>query len=236
MQHIDNFFTSLPAACLVAAIIGATAAYATAYAADVAETLEEDQALLPEIARSFLRGGVANSGRRYATVITAIVCGSLPLWSTISIPILAVLIALAVPASIMDIRLLIIPEEFTWALLFTGALLSPWNSGAEDAILGAAVSAGVMWTTMTALEYRTGLPLRAGGDVAAAAAGGAWVGMFASGMFILVACAIFTAYTFLTSTSSKGHRWVPMGPALLAAIPLAPVTMPIVEAVAMRAL
>lgn len=236
MQDIATFLAGLPAACLAAAVIGAAAAYATAFAADVAETLDEEAALVPEMALALLRGGVSDGGRLRAAVVCALLCGSLPLWSTISFPVLALLIALAVPASVMDARLLVIPEEFTWALLFAGALLSPWHSGAEDAILGAAIASGVTWITMAAMEYKTGLPMRAGGDIAAAAAGGAWVGMLASGVFVFSACVIFMAYTVATGTSSGGRRWVPMGPALLAAIPLTPVLMPLVEAAAVRAL
>jgi prepilin signal peptidase PulO-like enzyme (type II secretory pathway) len=153
----------------------------------------------------------------------------------IPLPVLAVLIALAVPASVMDVRLLIIPEEFTWALLFAGALISPWHFGAEDAIIGAAIACGVTWITMTLMEYRTGLPMRSGGDIAAAAAGGAWVGMAPSGVYVLCACAIFAACAALSGALSE-KRFLPMGPALLAAIPVAPVFNGWIETLVARGL
>ncbi|MCS4089830.1 prepilin peptidase [Rhizobium sp. BK176] len=207
---------------VVAAIIGAAAAYATAFAADVAETLPEDGHLLPEMGRALLRGGVANGGRLRYGLVSALICAAVPLLAAIPLPVLAVLIALAVPASVMDARLLIIPEEFTWALLFAGALLSPWHFGAEDAVVGAAIACGVTWMTMTLMEYRTGLPMRSGGDIAAAAAGGAWVGMASSGVYVMSACVIFTVCAALSGALSE-KRFLPMGPALLAAIPVAPV-------------
>jgi prepilin signal peptidase PulO-like enzyme (type II secretory pathway) len=206
----------------VAAILGAATAYATAFAADVAETLPEDGHLLPEMGRALRRGGVPNGGRLGIVVISAFLCAAIPLLVAIPLPALAVLIVLAVPGSVMDARLLIIPEEFTWALLFSGALLSPWHVGAEDAVIGAAIACGVTWITMTLMEYRTGLPMRSGGDIAAAAAGGAWVGMASSGVYLLSACVIFAACAALSGALSE-KRFLPMGPALLAAIPVAPV-------------
>ncbi|MDW9478772.1 hypothetical protein GOB57_08645 [Sinorhizobium meliloti] len=236
MQDIVIPFIGLPVECLAAAALGAGTAYLTAFAADVADTLPEDGVLLPEMARALLHGKVHNRGRMRTVIFSAVLCGLVALLATIPFPVLAVLIALAVPAGVMDVRLLIIPEEFTWALLFAGALLSPWHSGAEDAILGAALASAVTWIAMTGMDYRTGLPMRSGGDIAAAAAGGAWVGLLASGVFVFAACVIFMTYASLSGSMSGGRRWVPMGPALLAAIPLSPPLMPLVEAVAARAL
>ncbi|MBY3433171.1 hypothetical protein HFN89_03110 [Rhizobium laguerreae] len=208
---------------LAAAIVGAFAAYATAFAADVAETLAEDGHLIPEMGRRLRDGSVRSGGGRLRfAAVTALICALVPVIVTIPLPALAILVALAVPAAVMDVRLLVIPEEFTWALLFAGALLSPWHLGAEDAIAGAAIASAVTWVTMTLMEYRTGLPMRSGGDVAAAAAGGAWVGMTSSGVFVLCACAIFMAYAALSGALAE-RRFLPMGPALLAAIPIAPV-------------
>lgn len=235
MQDFATLGFGLPIACLAAAALGAGAAYLTAFASDVAETLPEDGVLLPEMARTLIQGDMHKGGRFWTVLVAALLCGLLPLLSSAAFPVLAAFIVLAVPASVMDIRLLIIPEEFTWSLLFLGALLSPWNIGAEDAVLGAAVASAVTWIAMTGMEYRTGLPMRSGGDIAAAAAGGAWVGFFASGVFVFLACAIFMLYT-LSSRSSNKDGWVPMGPALLAAIPLTPLMMPLVEALAARAL
>jgi prepilin signal peptidase PulO-like enzyme (type II secretory pathway) len=220
---------------LAAAILGAAAAYATAFAADVAETLTEDGHLLPEMGRALRRGGVPNSGRFVITLVAALICAAVPLFVTIPVAVLAVLIALAVPASVMDVRLLIIPEEFTWALLFSGALLSPWHMGAEDAVIGAAIACGVTWFTMTMMEYKTGLPMRSGGDIAAAAAGGAWVGMASSGVYVLSACVVFAVLAALSGALSE-KKFLPMGPALLAAIPLAPVINTWIESLVDRGL
>jgi prepilin signal peptidase PulO-like enzyme (type II secretory pathway) len=236
MLDIVNTTLGLPLECLAAAVLGAVAAYVTAFAADVAETLPEEGVLLPPMARAMMRGRIHNQGRLWTVLICAFLCGILPLITPVSLTVLATFIVLAVPASVMDIRLLIIPEEFTWALLFSGALLSPWNVGAEDAIFGAMLAAGVTWIAMTGMEYRTGLPMRSGGDIAAAAAGGAWVGFFPSGVFVFSACIVFMLYTVLCAKLSGADRWVPMGPALLAAIPLTPVIMPLVEDIAARAL
>lgn len=233
MQDFVTTALGLPTACLAAAALGAGAAYVTAFAADVAETLPEDGVLLPEMARTLIRGDVHKGGRVWIVLTAAILCGLIPLLTSAPFLVLAAFIVLAVPASVMDIRLLVIPEEFTWPLLFLGVLLSPWNIGAEDAVLGAALASAVTWIAMTGMEYRTGLPMRSGGDIAAAAAGGAWVGFFPSGVFVFSACVVFMIYTVL---SGSKERWVPMGPALLVAIPLTPVLMPLVEALAARAL
>lgn len=236
MQDFVITALGLPIACLTAAAVGAVAAYLTAFAADVAETLPEDGVLLPELARELIRGDVHKGGRVWTVLAAAFLCGLIPLLTSVPFPVLAAFIVLAVPASVMDIRLLVIPEEFTWSLLFLGALLSPWNSGAEDAVLGAAMASAVTWIVMTGMEYRTGLPTRSGGDIAAAAAGGAWVGLFPSGVFVFSACLVFMLYTVLSNRSSDKERWVPMGPALLVAIPLTPVLMPLVETLVARAL
>jgi prepilin signal peptidase PulO-like enzyme (type II secretory pathway) len=236
MQDLVTLALGWPAYCLAMACLGSALAYMTAFAADVAETLPEDGLLLPEMVRAVVDTRAPNCGRMWPVALSAVVCGLLPLVLTVSPAVLALFVVLAVPASIMDVRLMIIPEEFTWALLFSGALLSPWHFGAQDAIIGAAIACATTWAVMAGVELRTGLPLRSGADIAAAAAGGAWVGMVASGVFVLISCFVFIVYSLAAGALPGNRRFVPMGPALLVSIPLAPLATPWIEGLVARAL
>src|SRR5690606_27651435 len=95
---------------------------------------------------------------------------------------------------------------------------SGWHLGLEDSVAGAAVSLAGMWISLWAIGVMTGENTRAGGDVAVAAAGGAWVGVQACGVFLVSAAALYMAVC--AAQARYGRRWVPMAPALVAAIPL----------------
>lgn len=221
---------------LAAGVLGGLVAYVSAWVCDVAEDLPENGALLPEIARALLCGGVQNRGRGGAVLFCTIACAAIPLIVGIPFLLLGLLIVIGVPAGVMDTRFHIIPEELTWGLLFSGALLSPWTNGSDDAILGALMASGAAWTAMMVVEYRTGQLTRSGGDIAVAAAGGAWVGMFSSGTYVFVACVVFAAYAAVARMRSDGQKWLPMGPALLVAIPIAPALKPLTDYLAVMAL
>jgi prepilin signal peptidase PulO-like enzyme (type II secretory pathway) len=132
---------------------------------------------------------------------------------------LAIVIGMAVPAAVMDAKITIIPEEITWPLLFWGLMASPWTASMQDAAYGAAIGWVAMWMPMTLVGWTKGVDTRSGGDVAAAAAGGAIVGVSGLGVYLFLTAIIFMLHSAWSRSGQE--RWTPMGPALFASIPLA---------------
>jgi len=223
---LDLISANIAASCLLLALIGACAAVAASWTSDVAADLPEDGLLLRGVVVALRDGVGRRGGRRAAASLAALSCAALPLALDAPFHVFAVLAAVAVPAAVMDARLHVIPEELTWGLMFAGVLMSPWHQGAADAVAAGAIAAAATWFSMAVIEYGTAQPARSGGDIAAAVAGGAWVGTMSAGIYLLSACIVFMAYTALAQKLAGGERWMPMGPALLAAIPIAAAAAP----------
>lgn len=115
-------------------------------------------------------------------------------------------------ASWIDAKEHIIPEEITWTILFSGLLLSPFEPDMAFRVAGAATCCGAMWLSLAAAGWARGVDARAGGDVALAAAAGAWVGMGGAASLLLLSCLFFVAYA--APFRLRGEEWTPMGPAL----------------------
>nr|WP_250807991.1 prepilin peptidase [Neorhizobium tomejilense] len=233
MHLFDLSSFSLTAAVLLMAFAGGLTAYLSAWASATARQLREDQALLPALAVSAAKVGFVGPWLGYA--VTGAIAGTLLVIAHPLSPAVLVLMAVCLPACVMDLELMVIPEELTWTLLFAGALISPWHAGADDAVIGAALATGALWLSLAAVEYSTGRNMRAGGDIAAAAAGGAWVGMSLSGVYVLSACLVFSCY-YLALRYRNDEGWVPLGPALLAAIPVAPHLKSLTDSISLSAL
>jgi len=116
----------------------------------------------------------------------------------------------------IDLREHIIPDEMTFVLLFAGLLLSPFEEDAYMRAAGAAACCGAMWISLALTGWLKGVDTRAGGDVAMAAAAGAWIGVGGVPAYLLFACAFFAAHCI--PLRLKGTDWVPMGPSLCAAL------------------
>lgn len=115
-------------------------------------------------------------------------------------------------ASWIDFVEHIIPEEITWPLLFLGLLVSPFEHDPWARAAGAAVCCGAMWASLAAVGWLRGIDTRAGGDVALAAAAGAWLGVEGTAAFLLLSSVVFVSYSI--PSRLRGDIWVPMGPAL----------------------
>ncbi len=208
----------------VAAVVGAMSAMAS----KIAATLEDEDPLLPAMAR--MAASVSAPAPGWTIPMAAALAGLvLALFAPHQYVAMSLFLIFAVPACVFDLELNIIPEEMTWGLLFVGALASPWNMGTEDAVIAAAMATGAIWISMALIEYTTGKNTRSGGDIAAAAAGGAWVGVANSGVYLFTVCVVFVASVGILRHDEES--WTPMGPALLAAIPLAPLLTPLLTAV-----
>lgn len=118
--------------------------------------------------------------------------------------------------SLIDLKEHVIPEELTWAVLFAGLLLSPFESDPWLRSAGAAACCGAMWLSLSLAGWLRGLDARAGGDVAMAAAAGAWTGLGGSPAFLLIASAAFILHA--APARLRGIEWVPMGPSLVVAL------------------
>lgn len=116
----------------------------------------------------------------------------------------------------IDLKEHVIPEELTWLLLFSGLLISPFEADPWSRAAGAAVCCGAMWLSLAAAGWMRGLDTRAGGDVALAAAAGAWLGLGGAVSFLLLASFIFVLHAL--PARFRGVEWVPMGPSLAAAL------------------
>lgn len=119
-------------------------------------------------------------------------------------------------ASWIDVREHVIPEELTWTLLFAGLLVSPFEPDAWTRAAGAALCCGAMWLSLAAVGWARGIDTRAGGDVALAAAGGAWLGLSGAAPFLFAASVLFVIHAM--PARLRGVEWVPMGPALSLAL------------------
>lgn len=115
----------------------------------------------------------------------------------------------------IDVRNRIIPEFGTWLLLFTGLVFSPFEQDPLMRSVGAAVCALCFWMALTIVGLLKGEDTHAGGDVALAAAAGAWVGVSvtAAPVFMLATSFFFIAHA-LVAQRIYGDRWIPMGPAI----------------------
>ena len=112
----------------------------------------------------------------------------------------------------IDLEHHIIPEEATWLLLFSGLLISPASYDIFDKVVGAAVCTAAMWLSLTVVGMLKGEDTHAGGDVAMAAAAGAWVGIGMTPVFLFATSLVYTCHAGLERY--HGRKWTPMGPAL----------------------
>lgn len=129
---------------------------------------------------------------------------------------LAFLLVIGVAVSWIDAVTHVIPGELTWALLFVGLLASPFDPDPLSRAAAAATCCAAMWAALAVTGWLKGLDTRAGGDVALAAGAGAWVGTGHAAAFLGLAAATYVAYA--APRRLKGVLWVPMGPALAAAL------------------
>lgn len=207
------------AVALAAAVLGGLLGGLSARVGDAVSTVDDDALVLPHVFRA-LRDGTAPRGRwlAYAALggLSALILPWLAAFDGYQLAVLSLFSLLAIPASALDAKLSVIPDEATWVLLFSGLLFGFMPDGLSDAVLGAAVACAALWATMTAVGYRMGENTRAGGDVAAAAAGGAWVGLTGAGAYLFYACAVYLVYAGIGR--ALGNRWVPFGPALFSAV------------------
>ena len=196
--------------------------YVTSWVCDAIEIFNDENTLvLPHIIRVFLKKEPFNRKPLFGVLFFSIIMSLLFFLfaENSSIYVVILLTALCVPAAIMDFRFHIIPEEFTWALLFTGMLLSPWSLSLESSVIGAAVGCISIWVSMTLVGYLKGVDTRSGGDVAGASAAGAWVGIENLGGYLLAVSVVFIIACLIAHR--KNVHWLPMGPALFISIPLA---------------
>ncbi|RKP51042.1 prepilin peptidase [Trinickia fusca] len=105
-----------------------------------------------------------------------------------------------------------LPAVVTQPLFWLGLLSSPFSADAMDRIQGAFGGCVLMWLAMKVVGFARRADLVAGGDIALAAAAGAWLGLTALPLFLLVASLGFLAYAW--PLRRRGRLFVPMGPAL----------------------
>jgi len=115
-----------------------------------------------------------------------------------------------------DIRHHLLPEAVTVPLVFAGLLLSPFEADPWMRSAGAAAAALTMWLTFAVVSRLRGVEAFSGGDVALAAAGGAWLGLGGLSGFLAATSISFAAYAL--PGRMRGVEWVPMGPALALAL------------------
>ena len=106
----------------------------------------------------------------------------------------------------------ILPEVITIPLMWAGLLLSPFEIDPYARILGAFTGFLVMWLAFRVASVARGERLFSGGDLALAAAGGAWVGIQHLPLFIGVASVLFIAEA--APMRRQGIVMVPFGPAI----------------------
>ena len=108
-----------------------------------------------------------------------------------------------------------LPETLTVPLFFLGLVASPFESDPMARILGATVACFAVAASvkLVARMRRTSAEAAvAGGDVALAAAGGAWLGLSSTPTFLVVASLAYVAYA--APLRAAGRRETPMGPGL----------------------
>lgn len=107
-----------------------------------------------------------------------------------------------------------IPDFFTVPLFFIGLLASPFDPDTASRALGAAVCGGFVWTSFKLTGSSMKVDAMSYGDVALAAALGAWVGTCGALPFIVAGAVFYIAYAL--PLRNRGMVWVPMGPGLSA--------------------
>lgn len=110
----------------------------------------------------------------------------------------------------------IIPEFITVPLLVAGLLWSPIESDYWERLAGCFVAGGSMWIAFIVVSKMRKIDAFSGGDVALLAVGGAWLGVSITPIFMLLSGLAFLAYGI--PLRRKGIAWVPMGPAIAAAL------------------
>lgn len=111
-----------------------------------------------------------------------------------------------------------IPDGLTVPLAFLGLLASPFDPDIQSRVLGAALAGGLVMLAFRITSSAKGEDAMSLGDVALAAALGAWCGLCAIPAFLVCACFGYVAYA--APLRARGVTWVPMGPALCAGLPL----------------
>jgi prepilin signal peptidase PulO-like enzyme (type II secretory pathway) len=126
--------------------------------------------------------------------------------------------------SAIDWAVHIIPDEITWPLLFIGLLFSPLEPDMWNRVAGAALGCGLMWSSLVVTGLLKRQDTTAGGDVALAAVCGAWLGLYALPVQLLLTCFAFAAIAI--PRRAQGIEWTPMAPAFslafMATLPLVP--------------
>lgn len=105
-----------------------------------------------------------------------------------------------------------LPAVVTQPLFWFGLLISPFEADAYTRILGAFGGCLLMWLAMKLVGWARRADVVAGGDVALAAAAGAWLGWDGLPLFLLASAVLFIVYA--APLRARGRMWVPMGPAL----------------------
>lgn len=165
-------------------------------------------------------------------------------------PFLAGGLSLALPAiflcclgfmiAVIDWENGMIPEELTWILLFAGLILSPYELDVTYRVTGAAIGAGLAWMMITVPGWIRGVDTRAWGDVAMVAGAGAWLGCWVVSWTCVLAAAIHMVISVINSRvhlrddaerETDGIEvdpvWTPLGPAMMAALVVTAVALPI---------
>jgi len=181
-------------------------------------------ALLPVIGWLACRGRCAGCGSRvspvYPGVEAAAGTASVLIPPLVGDPAIAVaalaLLWTGVLLAWCDIRHHILPEAVTVPLVFAGLLLSPFEPDPWMRSAGAAAAAAAVWLSFAAISRLKRVDAFSGGDVALAAAGGAWLGLGGLSMFLAATSIAFVAYA--VPGRMRGTVWVPMGPALALAL------------------
>lgn len=120
----------------------------------------------------------------------------------------------------MDITDHLLASSITIPLFWLGLLLSPWEPDPYLRILGALTACSAIWLSFAVTGAVKRLATMSGGDIALAAAGGAWVGFDNIQFFLLATCVIYLLYA--VPLRFLNIVWVPMGPALCASLLLVP--------------
>lgn len=108
-----------------------------------------------------------------------------------------------------------LPAVVTFPLFWAGLLLSPFEPSVEARVLGAFCGFLLMWLSMAIVSRARDIDAFSGGDVALAAAAGAWLGFGRMPQFLLLSSLLFILLAW--PARRRGQLMVPMGPALAAA-------------------
>jgi leader peptidase (prepilin peptidase) / N-methyltransferase len=115
--------------------------------------------------------------------------------------------------SVLDLRHFWLPATITTPLIWLGLVASPFESEVLLRVYGGLFGMGLMWATMTMMSFLTGHDHYAGGDVALAAAAGAWLGLDYVLPFLMFGSTFFVIQHWLVGKKGEG---LPFGPALSA--------------------